>query len=70
MGWQEQDVLMDPEWQYLIASGLIRVVKWLIVGIYAPQTRKVEFFNHLIKSLECYAIENIIIMGDFNAVMD
>lgn len=61
---------MDLEGQYLIACGLIRGIKWLIAGIYASQIRKVEFFNQLIKALEHYSVENIIMMGDFNAVMD
>lgn len=62
--------MRDPEGHYLITHGVIRGTQWTIVGIYAPQTRKNIFFKLVIKELENFNIHNLVIMRDFNAVMD
>lgn len=68
--WQEQNTVTDPEGYYLITRGLFQGIQWTIVGIYVPQTKKSVFFKSIMKELESFSIHNLVIMGDFNAVMD
>lgn len=35
-----------------------------------PSRKKAEFFDKLIKTLQQFIIDNVVIMGDVNAVMD
>lgn len=62
--------IADSEGQYLIMQGLVSGKLWTIAGIYTPQTQKGDFFDLLINELEDFTNGNLIIMGDFNAVMD
>lgn len=68
--WSEQEVVADPQGQFLIIRGLLKGENWTLVGVYAPQEKKTEFCKSLIKALESYMDDNIILMGNFNAVMD
>lgn len=68
--WQETRVIAEPEGQFLIIQGLIAGSEWTLVGVYAPQIGKGNFFSLLIKKIHQYGRGNIAMMGDFNVVMD
>lgn len=41
--WQTQETIADPEGYILLVYGAIMGTQWVIVGVYAPQTRKTTF---------------------------
>ena len=43
---------------------------WTLANIYAPNSRKEAFFNGMFETFSDYAEGNLLVMGDFNAVMD
>lgn len=43
---------------------------WTIVGIYAPQSRKESCFLDLIKKINYYGEGTLLLLGDFNSVMN
>lgn len=43
---------------------------WTMVGICAPQADEEKFFNTVITQIEQHAERNVLLMGDFNCVMD
>lgn len=70
LNWQELNSIADPAGQFLILQGLIKGIKWTLIVPYVPHSNKLEFFVQLIKTINNFFIGNMIIMGDFNAVMD
>lgn len=70
VNWQQHECIADPQGRFLILRDLLNDLKWIIVGVYAPHTQKTEFFTHLVTLLDPLQEENIVIMGDLNAVMN
>lgn len=62
--WQDNDGRM------LGVEVYIEEKKILIVGVYAPNSAKETFFLSLQQRLNEANYDNVILMGDFNAVMD
>lgn len=68
--WQELKVISESEGHLLIIQCLVFGMKWTFTGVYAPQVGKTEFLKSLIKKLEQIETGNLVILADFNAVMN
>lgn len=54
----------------MIFQDFVASRKVTLIGVYAPQIGNTNYFNLLIKKTEQYREGNVVLMGDFNAVMD
>lgn len=63
--------MKDKKVRYIIVQGVLEGEDIVIVNIYAPNKKQDKFFQSLIWTLETVIKEDIIIMmGDFNSVVD
>lgn len=70
LNWHNTRVTLGIEGQWLIVQGNMLGRNWTLVGIYAPQTARKDFFHQLLKDLVQLEAGNMVLMGDFIGVMD
>lgn len=63
-------VSVDKDGRVLVVEIVVESKKILLVGIYAPNGAKENFFTKLKQKLERETYEYIMVMGDFNRVVD
>uniref|UniRef100_A0A670HYM7 Reverse transcriptase domain-containing protein n=1 Tax=Podarcis muralis TaxID=64176 RepID=A0A670HYM7_PODMU len=67
--WEPKMIFKDDEGRYLAVEIQIQGEKTLIVGVYAPNEGKAEFFKKLHETLMDFMDFKIILMGDMNGVV-
>lgn len=67
-GLNAKKVFQDQEGRMLAVEVIINNKKTLVVGLYAPNGAKEKFFQLLKKNMDSESYEQIIMMGDYNAV--
>lgn len=67
---QPKKILEDAEGRYLAIDILLERKRTLVVGIYAPNGPKENFFRKLKSKLDEENYEQMIVLGDFNGVSD
>lgn len=63
-------IFKDDDGRYLAVEIMFEGGKPLILGVYAPNGPKELFLKNLKQRLDQESYEQIIMMGDFNGVMD
>lgn len=62
--------IIDKEGRYVILIGKIDNQDIILVGVYAPNKLQVPFWEELFSHLPQYCQYRILMMEDFNAVLD
>ena len=63
--------ITDPHGRYLILDiELVGVARLLLINIYAPNEDEPQFFENLFNIIESLDTKNLIIVGDWNLVID
>lgn len=70
LDWKEDIVFKDADGSFLMVKGTMVGLKWTLVEIYAPHTGREGFFSNLVKKIDQHAEGNLILMGDFNVVIN
>lgn len=68
--WEVDVVFKDMDGYFLILKRVMYGLKWTLVGIYAPQSGRGILFSKLIDRIDQLAEGILILIGDFNAVME
>lgn len=68
--WEGYIVHNDVEGCFLIVKGSMCDIWWILVGVYAPQSGRGIFFTNLIEKIYQFAEGNLILMEDFNVVLN
>lgn len=68
--WESENIIKYIDGHFIIIQGSICGVKWCFVGVYAPQTGKSAFFKSLIYNIDLKQDGNLILIGDFNVVVN
>ena len=63
-------VIKDDLGNFIIALVEIQNSNFLFVNIYGPNRDDPEFYNNLKQKINGFGVENVIIAGDFNLVLD
>lgn len=63
-------IFKDKEGQYVAVEITLYGKKTLLLNIYTPNGSKEKFFINLLKRLQDEAYEDLILVGDFNGVVD
>lgn len=63
-------IFSDSNGRYIALEILLNRRKTLIVGIYAPNNGKDTFFKELKEKIQILNYEQLILLGDFNGVLD
>lgn len=66
---ESREVFKDLNGHYLGVEITWKGKKCLLVGIYGPQENKNDFYKKIQRKLAKYKYENIIILGNFNGVI-
>ena len=64
------NVSRDNDGRYIICSAKIENVVYTLCNLYAPNQDSPEFFEKIIKTLENYSSDHVIIGGDFNLTLN
>uniref|UniRef100_A0A670IGH0 Reverse transcriptase domain-containing protein n=2 Tax=Podarcis muralis TaxID=64176 RepID=A0A670IGH0_PODMU len=67
--WAPKMIFKDEQGRYLAVEMQVQGEKFLVVGVYAPNEGKSDFFKRLHETLMDYLDYNMIIMGDMNGVV-
>ena len=67
---QVLDSKIDPNGRFVVNKIVIQSNEFLLVNIYAPNADCVDFFADIFKIIEAVDVASIMILGDFNLVLD
>ena len=62
--------IYDPKGNYLISEMIFCDNPLLLVGVYAPNEDKDEWWEELYEKIDALNYRDVIIVGDFNQIMD
>lgn len=68
--WNGKFVFEDGDGQILIFKGQLAGMLWTLVGTYVPHVAKENFFGFLIQQIDQHTEGNLILMGNYNCVMN
>ena len=64
------EIIRDHEGRYIMLKGEYEREKLLVVNIYGPNIDAPVFYNQLFGKIDRFDVENKVIMGDMNTVLD
>lgn len=64
--WKELKKEVDKAGRYILVRGFLFEVEITILGVYAPNSTLVNFWNNIFLLMEDIRERNILLLGDFN----
>lgn len=62
--------MLDKEGRYVVLQGFLLGIEMIIVAVYAPNKKRTQFWNNICSIVKDINGKQVLVLGDFNAVMN